>query len=144
ATARSARLSASEFIAADTLATLPPTNTRSDMSSLSADSVPSTLPRRTETLLDRERITTASAASAPARFAASTSWATRSTRNCWSEAMLMGKPLSVCEKTDIHDEMPIANHPSTFMVAWKPRQWREGNRGFLKQAHCAILAAKAA
>src|SRR5690606_23503176 len=51
------------------------------------------LPSRTDTLLERERMTTASAASAPARFAASTSSATRSTKICWSEAMLIGRPL---------------------------------------------------
>src|SRR5690606_20366964 len=62
----------------ETLATRLPTNTRSERSSLSDASVASTLPSRTETDMERERVTTASAASAPARRAASTRCATRS------------------------------------------------------------------
>ena len=80
ATARSASASGSAAAAADTLATLRPTNTRSDMSSLSDASVPSTLPLRTLTARERERTQTASAASAPARLAASTRPAARSSR----------------------------------------------------------------
>ena len=80
ATARSARTVRSEEAFADTDATRLPTKTRNEMSSLSDDCVPSTFPRRTDTLVDRERTATASEASAPARRAASTSEATISTR----------------------------------------------------------------
>ncbi len=79
ATARSANLLGSLPALAETLAIRRPTNTRREKSSLSDDSVPSTLPSRTETLTERARITTASAWSAPARFAAATSCAARST-----------------------------------------------------------------
>src|SRR5262249_54725400 len=70
---------ASEAAVAETLATRWPTKTRNEISSLSADCVDSTLPSRTETLLERPLTATASAASAPAFFAASTRAATRST-----------------------------------------------------------------
>ena len=60
------------------------------MSSPSADSVASTLPRRTETLLERPRTATASAASAPAFLAASTKAATRSTSLEASTLLFMG------------------------------------------------------
>jgi hypothetical protein len=70
ATARSASVSASPAITlAETLATFPiRRKTRSEKSSLSEASVPSTLPSRTDTLLERDRTTTASAASAPEAF----------------------------------------------------------------------------
>ncbi len=77
ATARSARAERSKPGLADTLATRLPMKTRREKSSLSDDSVPSTLPRRTLTDCDRERTTTASAASAPAFFARSISWLAR-------------------------------------------------------------------
>ena len=60
------------------------------MSSLSDDSVASTLPRRTETLLERPRTATASDASAPAFLAASTNAATRSTSLEASTLLFMG------------------------------------------------------
>src|SRR5690606_2432129 len=78
ATARSASIFGSDEAVAPTLATRLPTNTRSEMSSLSEASVDSTLPRRTETPAERPIMATASAASAPALRAASTRRATRS------------------------------------------------------------------
>ena len=66
ATARSASPSGSDAAVAETLATRLPTKTRSEISSLSDDSVLSTLPSRTETPVERPRTATASAASAPA------------------------------------------------------------------------------
>src|SRR6478735_3030759 len=77
ATARSASAFRSKPGLADTLATRLPTKTLSEKSSLSDDSVSSTLPRRTLTDCERERTTTASAASAPAWRARSISWLAR-------------------------------------------------------------------
>src|ERR1700754_624773 len=80
ATARSASACRSKPGLAETLATRLPTNTLSEKSSLSEDSVPSTLPRRTLTDCARERTTTASAASAPAFRARSINWLARESR----------------------------------------------------------------
>ncbi|MNT23319.1 hypothetical protein D3C72_1587360 [compost metagenome] len=78
ATARSASVFRSKPGLAETLATRRPTKTRREKSSLSEDSVLSTLPSRTPTDCERERTTTASASSAPAARARSTSSLARS------------------------------------------------------------------
>ena len=92
ATARSASAGGSEEAVAETLATRLPMNTRSDTSSPSDAFVLSTLPSLTETLVERPLTATASAASAPAFFAASTRAATRSVNRAASGASFICCP----------------------------------------------------